>query len=56
MYAFSTVCTHTSTYITVQSISSSVGELIKEMRRLTLFSTVSVTGLSRAKSGVDAAT
>ena len=56
MYAFSIVGTHTSTYITVQSILSSVGKLIKEMGRLTLFSTVCFTGLTRAKSGVDAVT
>ena len=56
MYPFSTVCTNTSTYITFQSILSRVGKLIKEMGRLTLFSTVRFTGLTRAKSGVDAVT
>ena len=56
MYAFNTVGTHTSTYITVQSILSSLGKLIKEKGRLTLFSIISITGLSRAKSGVDAVT
>ena len=56
MYAFSTVCTYTSSYITVQSILSCVGKLIKDMGRLTLLSTVCVTGLTRAKSGVHAVT
>ena len=40
----------------VQSILSSVGKLIKEMGRLTLFSIICFTGLTRAKSGVDAVT
>ena len=43
---------HSALYALIPAL----GKLIKEMGRLTLFSTVSVTGLTRAKSGVDAVT
>ena len=56
MYPFSTMCTNTSTYITVQSILSSVGKLSKDMGRHTLFSTVCGTGLTTAKPGADTVT
>ena len=56
MYAFSTVCTYTSSYITVQSILSCVGKLIKDMGQLTLLSSVCDTGLTIARSGIHAVT
>ena len=56
MYAFSTVSTYISSYMTVQSILSFVSKLVKDKGRLTLFSTVCGTRLSRAKPGVDKVT
>ena len=52
MYAFSTVCTYTSSYINIQSILYCVGKLIKDIEGLTSFATLCVTGLTLAKSEV----